>query len=406
LGIFDFFKSTPSKKRFATIAADGLRTEGFSAPIEIDHPGFRLLLGVDGKQLFNLDNFYRDYCRVSKAERKNVMQSYLKGMIGNELPSTFADAKSRLLPVLRSRSMLEYVALTVAGDTVDTNLPAHQPFSADAMIMLAYDTEHAMMTLTGSTLADWNVSFATALAAATDNLRDATVASFEQISAGLFVGTWNDAYDTSRLLFPDVVHQLGVGGDPIVMIPTRGCIMVASANDSAAQLAMIGVARQVVEEEGRQVSSLMYRYQQGRAIEYAPPEREVAALLAEFRRRTLTGDYASQKEMLEKSHEKSGTDVFVASYQVLSSKQTGREASFTVWTEDVDTLLPETDLVALVSTAELEDGRSGPPKLVAWRDLQDVTGAFEPVPGRYPPRYKPQKFPDQAVREALPATEL
>lgn len=99
-------------------------------------------------------------------------------------------------------------------------------------------------------------------------------------------------------------------------------------------------------------------------------------------------------------------DVFVASYQVLSSNQTEREASYAVWTENVDTLLPETDLVALVSTAELEDSNSGPPKLVAWRDLQADTGAFERLPDRFPARYKPINFPDQAAREAWPATEL
>jgi uncharacterized protein YtpQ (UPF0354 family) len=406
LGFLDFFRSTPSQERFASIAADGLRAQGYSAPIQIDLPDFRLLMGVDGKQIFNLHNFYRDYCRVSKAERKQVMQSYLKSMVANDLPTTFAEAKSRLLPILRSRSMIEYVALTAAGEPGINNLPASQHLSSDAAIMLAYDTEHAMMTLNESTLADWGVSFATALAAATDNLRDATVAKFELLAPGLYIGTWDDSYDTSRLLFPDLVYQLAVGGEPVVMIPTRNRFMVVSENDSAAQMFMIGLARQFVEEEGRQVSALMYRYEQGCALEWTPSDPEVAGLMAEFRRKTLADDYAGQKEMLEASHEKSGTDIFVASYQVLSSKKTGFEASFTVWTENVDTLLPETDLVALVSTAELEDGRTGPPKLVAWRDLQAATGAFEPLPQRYPVRYKPVNFPDQATREALPATEL
>ena len=408
MGFLDFFKSTPSRERFTDIAADGLRAEGYSAPIQIDQPGFRLLLGSDGSQIFNLDNFYRDYCRVSKAERKSVIQRYSKGMIGNDLPSTFVDAKPNLLPILRSRSLIEYVALSGDGDgdVTNDNLPASQPFSADSVIMLAYDTEHAMVTISGSTLADWEVSFSTALAAATDNLRDATVASFEQVLPGLFVGTWDDAYDTSRLLFPDVVYQLGVGGEPLLMIPTRNRFMVVSANDRAAQLSMIGLARQFVSEEGRQISALMYKYEQGRAVKYTPSDSEVARHLAEFRRSMLADDYAGQKEMMEKSHEISGADVFVASYQVLSSKKTGREASFTVWTEDVDSLLPETDLVALVSTAELEDGNSAPPKLIAWRDLQAATGAFERVPDRYPARYKPVNFPNQAAREALPATEL
>ncbi len=406
MGFFDFFKSTPSQERFSSIAADALCAEGYSAPIKIDQPGFRLLLGDDGQQIFNLNNFYRDYCRVSKAERKHVMQRYVKSMIGNELPKAFADAKSKLLPILRSRSVIEYVALTATGDLGASGLPACAPFSTDTVIMLAYDTEHAMMTLTASTLADWGVSFDTALAAATDNLRDATIASFDQVAPGLFIGTWDDVYETSRLLFPDIVHQLGVGGEPLIMIPTRSRLMVVSANDRAAQLNMIRMARQFVEDEGRQVSALMYRYQQGRAVEYATSDPEIGALMAEFLHSTLADDYAGQKEMLEKSHENNGVDVFVASYQVLSSKESGRQASFSVWTENVDTLLPETDLVALVSTAELEDGRSGPPKLVAWRDVQAATGNFERLSERYPARYRPTNFPDEAVRDALPATEL
>ncbi|SHG55917.1 hypothetical protein [Massilia sp. CF038] len=406
MGFFDFFKSTPSPERFTGIAAKGLRDAGFSAPIQVDQDEFRLLLGEDGKQIFNLNNFYRDYCRVDKAERGNVMQSYIQSMMGQELPKTFAEARAKLLPVLRSHSMIEYVALAVAGETDLNKLPASSPFSADAAIMIAYDTEHSMMTLTGSTLTDWNVSFETALAAAIDNLRDATISSFEQLAPGLFLGTWDDAYDTSRLLFPDVVYQLGIGGEPLAMVPTRSRFLVASSNDSDAQLTMIALAQQFVEEEGRQLSALMYRYENGRPQACTPTDPAVAERLAVFRRRSLAEDYAGQKDMLDKAHEKNGTDVFVASFQVLASNETGRQASFTVWTENVDTLLPEADLVALVSTAELEQGSSGPPKLVAWQDLQAATGAFEQLPGRYPARYKPANFPSPAMRDALPATEL
>ena len=69
MGFLDFFQSTPSPERFATIAVEGLRAAGHSTPIAIDQPNFRLLLGADGEVTFNLDNFYRDYCRVSKGER-------------------------------------------------------------------------------------------------------------------------------------------------------------------------------------------------------------------------------------------------------------------------------------------------------------------------------------------------
>jgi uncharacterized protein YtpQ (UPF0354 family) len=406
VGFFDFLKSTPSPERFATIAVESLRASGFSAPIQIDQPGFRLLLGADGKQIFNLNNFYRDYCRASKAERKNVVQGYTKSMLGNDLPRAFADAKSKLLPILRSRSMIEYVALTVPGDLSGNSLPASQPLSTDTAVMLAYDTEHSMMTLMQSSLVDWGVSFDTALAVATDNLRDATVASFAQVAPGVFLGTWDDAYDTSRLLFPDVVYRLGVGGEPLVMIPTRGRIMVVSANDRAAQLTMIAMARQFVAEEGRQVSALMYKYEQGRAVECVPGDPEVAGLMADFLRSTLADDYATQKEMLEQGYEKTGVDIFVASYQIFSSEKTGRQSSFSVWSENVDTLLPETDVVALVAAADPEGGNAGSTKFVAWSDLQAAAGPFERLPERYPARYKPGNFPGRAALEALPAIAL
>lgn len=407
MGIFDWFTGPPSPEKFSTIAVNGLRAQGYAHPIEVDQAQFRLLIGADGKQIFNLTNFYRDYCRVGRAERPQVMQAYLKSMMAEELPSSFAAAKARLLPVLRSRSMIEYVALSATTDADAARLPAAQPLSADAAIMLAFDTEHAMMTLTAATLAGWDVGFADALAAASDNLRDRTVSCFDQIAPGLFLGTWNDSYDTSRLLFPDVLYQLGVAGEPVAMIPTRNRLLVASANDRDAQLAMIALARQFADEEGRQVSALMYHYQQGRPVEYLPVYPDVLARLSDWRRKILAEDYAGQKDMLAKAHAQAGVDVFVASFQVIASAESGREASFSVWTEDVDTLLPETDLVALVSTAELDgEKRTGPPKLVAWNDLLEATGPFAREADRYPVRYRPVNFPDKAAREALPATEL
>ena len=55
--------------------------------------------------------------------------------------------------------------------------------------------------------------------------------------------------------------------------------------------------------------------------------------------------------------------------------------------------------------AELEDGCAGPPKMVAWRELQ-ATGALERLPERYPARYKASNFPGLAAREALSSTEV
>jgi len=408
VGILDFFSSTPSPEKFAKLVAKTLTEGGFREPISIDNEQFRLVLGADGKQIYNLNNVYRDYCRVDKRERKAVLAGYLKALQQPaEVPKTFAEAKGKLLPILRSKAMIEYMLLSSIQDGHKDLTPALKPFSADAVVMLAYDTEEAIMTLTGATLRDWGVTFDDAFAAALDNLRDLTVSKFEEILPGLFLGSWDDAYDTSRILFADVVYQLNVGGEPVVMIPTRSRFIVVSGNDKDMLMTMLELSRKFAEEEGRPLSSLMYRFENGRAVEFVPADPDVREKLAELRRGSLAEDYAAQKDLLDRVNEQTGVDVFVASYRILESSTTGRQASFAVWTEDVDILLPEADLVTLVSTADLEGKDTERSQVfVAWKDLQAATGAFEQVEERYPPRYKPRNFPDKAARDALPATEL
>jgi uncharacterized protein YtpQ (UPF0354 family) len=407
VGILDFFSSTPSPEKFAKLMVKAMIDSGFSAPIRIDNEQFRLVVGEEGTQIYNLNNVYRDYCRVDKRERKAVLAGYLKAMQQPaELPKTFAEAKDKLLPILRSRAMIEYLLLSSIQDGHKDLAPALKPFSADAVIMLAYDTEDAIMTLTGASLTDWNVTFDDALAVAMDNLRDLTISNFDEILPGLFLGNWDDAYDTSRILFADLVYQLNVGGEPVVMMPTRSRFIVVSGNDKNMLMTMLELSRKFAEEEGRPLSSLMYRFENGRAVEFIPTDSDVREKLASLRRGSLAEDYAAQKDLLDRANEKTGVDVFVASYRILESSATGRQASFAVWTEDVDILLPEADLVTLVSTADLEGHDSERSQVfVAWKDLQAATGAFEKVEERYPPRYKPRNFPDKAARDALPATE-
>ena len=329
------------------------------------------------------------------------MSSYYLGMFGDGMPATFAAAKDKLMPVVRDRALQEYIRLSqeqAAGET-STGL-ACVPFSADALLMIVCDCEHSMSTLNQQNLSDWGVTFDEALAVASNNLRDATVSNFAQFIPGLFVSDWNDYYDSSRILFSDVVFQRNVGAEPVMMIPTRNRLFVTSANDTAGLLAMISLSEKVVADEGRAVSALMYRFANGQPVPYTPTDDAVRDRLAHFRRTFLADDYASQKDLMDRANEKNGVDLFVGTYQLVQDKQSGRSASMGVWTEDVDTLLPEVDLVVLVSKAELDDGEVDT-KFVNWADLQAVTGQFERLDEGYPARYKPVNFPDKARREAL-----
>ena len=408
MGLFDFFSSTPTQDKFASIVLKAIAAQGHSDVLHYDAEQFRLVWAEDSGRVFNLHNAYRDYCAARRSERPALLEKYFSGMFQAEMPATFAEVRSKLLPILRSRGLVEYLRLT-PNDAADPapRLPAAAPFSADTLLMLAVDFEHAMMTVTQSQLTEWGTTFDDALAIARDNLRDITVSNFAEFIPGLFVSEWNDSYDTSRILFPDVVFQANVGADPVMMVPTRNRFLVSALRDKASLMAMVELARTLAVDEGRPVSALMYRFDNGRALAFQPEDADVRAKLDDLRRIYLADDYASQKDMLDRANEKAGIDIFVASYQLYQSTQTGSMSSLGVWTENVDTLLPETDLVALVATSGLEEGREdGEHKLIRWADLEAAAGPFERIDDGYPVRYRPVNFPSREVRAALAEATL
>ncbi|MGI4721676.1 MAG: hypothetical protein ACRYGO_22630 [Janthinobacterium lividum] len=404
MSLLDFFHRPPSRRRFAQLLLRELAAHLPDEPARFDETGFRLLLGADGEQVINLHNLYPEYCAAGKAERALQRARFLTLVRPSGIPPSFAEARAHLMPALRGRGMLEYLRLMELGK--DRDKPSgflFLPFSRDTALMLVYDGEQTMQSFGQDQLAQWGVSAADALAAAMDNLRDATVDRFVQPQRGVFMGAWNDAYDSSRLLLPDLAHRVA-GANPLAMAPARGTLLLASGNDAEAVRAMIALARRVADEETRPVSALVYRFVDGRPVEYAPAdvpaEAAARAALAGLERCYRYGDYAAQKETLDELHEQDGTDIFVAGYRVIREKDTGEEYSLCTWARGVDTLLPRTDRVALGIPGE---GKDAPEyRIVPWDALHAACGhLMQPVLDAFPERYRVTAFPDPDVLRRL-----
>ncbi|SDH54434.1 MULTISPECIES: DUF1444 family protein [unclassified Duganella] len=407
MGIFDFFRSPPTIEKFAQLVIQEFTAAGNSSQLRYDAAECRLLGDGEGVQIINLENGFRDYCAAPRKQRQQVLQHFVQGLTAPPLPISFAEARASVLPVIRGRGTLEYLRLlpeTLAGSKAKPYGEAFAPFSDDSVIMLALDSERSIQTLTGSVLEGWGVSFDEVLAAAIDNLRDMSVASFQQVVPGVFMASWNDNYETSRLLFSDLFYQLGVGGEPVAMAPTRNKLLVASANDETGLIAMLALARSLVEDEGRQVSALMYRFEQGKPVEFVPVQPEVLRLATELKKILLLNDYQMQKEMLDKLNQKAQLDLFVASYKLVQSEATGRVHSYGVWTDQVDTLLPEVDKVALVRYHE----ESGEPdvRVVEWEELRSHIKELQHAVAGYPVRYHLPTFPSRELLESLTCVEM
>jgi uncharacterized protein YtpQ (UPF0354 family) len=405
VGIFDFFRSSPSHEQYAHLLIRAFADAGQVADLRYDPAEFRLVGAGDDALIVNLGNGYRAYCAAPRKQRKQVMAEFVQGMQTPALPAAFAEARARLLPVIRGRGTLEYLRLL--PETLSAAKPyidASAPLSGDSVVMLACDSERSIQTINGATLAGWGVSFEEAMAAATDNLRDASAANFEQIAPGIFAGAWGDSYESSRILFSDLFYRLELGGEPVVMAPTRHRLLVSSANNKAGLIGMLALARSFVQDEGRQVSALMYRFENGKPVEFVSDDGDVAQLAGELRKFFLLEDYHTQKQMLDKLNARAKLDLFVASYKLLQAEDTGLIQSYGVWTDKVDTLMPEVDKVTLVRYHE----ESGEPdiRVVDWAELRTQIKELRQSVEGYPARYRLTSFPSPEQLESLTTTDL
>ncbi|QOY96218.1 hypothetical protein IM543_10545 [Massilia sp. UMI-21] len=403
MSLFDFLRRPPSPRGYAALLLKKLAIHHPGEAVRFDEEGFRLLLGADGGHAINLHTLYAEYCAAGKPERARQLERVLSLIERSELPASFADVRARLMPVLRGRGLAEYLRLMALDkDPQAASAFLFRPFSSDTILTLMVDSEQSMQSFRSDQLAQWGVSSDEALAAAMDNLRDATVDRFIQVERGVFAGDWGDAYDSSRLLLPDLAHRIA-GANPLAMVPARGTLLLASGKDIEAVRAMVALARRIADTETRPVSALMYRYENGRAVAHVPDDASVRSGLESLGRQYLFGDYAAQKETLDALYEKSGTDVFVASYKVMRDPARDIEYSMCSWTRGVDALLPRTDRVALV---DLDGDQMQELIIVSWDALQAAFGQLiQALPDAWPQRYRVTGFPDleRARAIALPA---
>jgi hypothetical protein len=400
MGIFDLFSSKLTQNKFAKIFAESARKQGFSTPMVYQEEEFQMVIGSDGKRVFNLVNAYRDYGNVPKAERHAVLKRYTASLDLPTIPLDFQIAKNNLMPSVKCRAQGEYVRRTSQLSNSNTQYTElSTPLGDDAVIMLAYDGEETLSVVVQSQLDDWGVTFEVAMETAIANLRDRTIDTFINLGDGVMLGQWNDAYDSSRILLQDVIYRAG-GGDPVVMIPTRGRFLVGPSQSVAAQLKMIDFSLNSLQQDGRPVSAGMYKISDGLIVQYVPQHAEVVALLDQLKKMHLLDEYGSQKNMLEKIHENEEEEIFVATFNLYKNDATGRITSHATWSKDVKTLLPKTDLITLFQAGKTEADHKM--FLVTWEDLWKVAGhSLEEVEG-YPVRYLAADFPEDDVLASVP----
>lgn len=400
------FNRKPSPDAFAKLFADALRARGYPDQLVYRPDEFRL---ADQRgRIINLHNAYHGYTMADRHGRAEVLRSYVAAFVEghneeNET-QTFEQVRPMLVPVLRHRGMFEEMRL----DHVREHgweapfVAVWREVAEDCVELLAIDRPESTSTLAHGPKEAWGITFEQGLAIAHDNLRDATPDRFVEVAPGIFRGAWQDAYDTSRALLPDVLQRVPVKGRPVFMLPTRDCLLVVGDRDEAAMAGMLEVSLEEAAN-GRCISSLAFTYDDDRRIvPFALPQPEHRRRQADLRRLMDASTYSVQKEFLEKIHEANQADIFVASYRVFEENDgSGHQFSLATWTRDVDTSLPRADRIAFV--APKDDGDADV-VVAEWDNaVAVVAGLMEQEPDFYPPRFRVRGFPSEAqLRQLTP----
>ena len=258
-----------------------------------------------------------------------------------------------------------------------------------------------MSQVNGQQLERWGVDFDEAMDVALDNLRKLTTEGLRPIAAGVWQSPWRDNYDASRILLTDLITACDVEGDPVVMVPNRDTLLLTGALD-AAGLAYMAETAEGVLQRPRPIHAMPIRLEYGSWTPYLPPEGHPAHhRLKQLVINALGQDYGEQKGLLDTIHQKTGEDVFVASYSAVRNKETGPLASYCIWARGVNSLLPRTDLIHLFDPERPEGQRivaSG-----AWDRVAEVVGDLLEAVDMYPERYRVDTFPDEGQIEAIRA---
>jgi uncharacterized protein YtpQ (UPF0354 family) len=393
MGLFDLFSSKPSPDKFAEQVLSHIREAGIQTAIEYNRERFQLSLKSDSDEVHSifLGNLFQDYCNAPKPDKAMIFRKAvaLVQQAKHELPSKYEMAKHRLFPLVRSGQDDSNAYFAVHDGTIPFEPSLVKVIAGELQVHLGLDSEHTIQRISKSALEKWGVSFDEALNDALNNLRDQSIDRWEELAPGVFIGRWDDGYNTSRLLLTDMLFRLNLSGDPVVLIPTRDTLLICGSSNTQGLRAMIRLAEEALRREPRHVSLMMLSHNGTDWQEFIPPPPDNRTL-QESQMKLEATDYAAQKEVMDRFLERTGRDIFVASY-ILMQAESGELWSYVTWMATCHAWIPRAQKLFI---GELDDQE----KLV--RSLQVPWEAAWPIIGHHlkpmpylPLRYEVNSFP-------------
>ncbi|MEZ6068061.1 MAG: hypothetical protein R3B90_20640 [Planctomycetaceae bacterium] len=210
----------------------------------------------------------------------------------------------------------------------------------------------------------------------------------------MYVSATGDNYDASRLLLTDRIEQFDLQGDPVAMVPNRDTLLVTGSEDEAG-LALMGDVVNRTLDAPRSMCGIPMRLRHGEWETWLPPPghpQHRNFRLLEIK--SIGGDYAEQKSLLDALYLKRGVDRFVATYSAVENHN-GDPFSYCLWSRGIAAELPRAEFILFYRDAH--QALCGGP----WEEVAEIVGdLLEPL-DTWPPRYRVQDFPTSQQLKAI-----
>jgi hypothetical protein len=400
MGLLDLFRRKLTVERFAQdIVAAGAAAGETGWRFE---PSSQALVRDDTDGVLYLQNIFLEYSQAQSRLRGALLEKYVALLAANraEIPKLWTMAAKNVYAVIRSR--YDAIGLEIASRDTGRHAPprVEYPWHGDLVVRLAYDFGASLGAVHEDLAEVWGVSRDNLLERAIRNLCALPRPAWEPVAPGVVQLVSAASYEESMFLRDDVWERLAVPGDVVALAPNRGVLLAAGSGDAAAVEALLHEARRSVEQRPWPLDALLLSRRAGRWTAYEPKGR-AAALWDLHRQISLAGAYGEQQPALQKHV---GDDVWVATYGLVARKSDPALLfSYAVWTEDVPTLLPEVEFLAV--SRRRDDGEFDT-AFVPWDEARRICGARMRAASEHPRRWTVDTFPDDAEWQALWAARV
>lgn len=345
----------------------------------------------------NLTNIFLEYSSAPKAARSDLLRKYQSMMqqMQDETPKLWELAAKHIYPSIRC--VHDTMTLEIATRDGEGKMPrtVSWPLAGDLMVRLMFDRGESLAHVQEDLAETWGQNLESLKTRALRNLAALPRPQWQALGDGVYQAVSDVSYEESFLLVDAVIDALPFASSAVLMPTNRGVLLSCDGTDQNALRSMLGRAEQFLRENPWPMAATMMRREAGEWREFVPTG-ELADIHASLTRLSIAITYNDQQVALQKHL---GDDVFVGTYSLIR-RGDGPESlrSWSSWTKDIPTLLPETDLVILGRPRS--DGKHDM-LMVTWSALmQSCSGRMKPTAER-PARFMVEGFPSDDEWQVL-----